>query len=723
MKAKTADKIKFWNMKHIKNQVTQQDELEILLYGCVGEDEFWDDITSKQFADELSQNANVSVINVRINSPGGDVFAGQAIYSMLKRHNATVNVYVDGLAASIASLIAMAGDKVIMPENSMMMIHNPWSIALGNADEMRKQADTLDKVRDSMVPVYQEKTGLDADKIISIMSDETWLSASEAVEMGFADEIENTTIAASINQDKLTINGQIIDISKFKNFKASWFAKNEDLGAFSGGTESNKSNQQTNKDVKNSNNKKKGKTIMEKLKALCDAAGLDYESLSTGGMDNDTIQNLVNSKLNIQNPAAPKSDDSETKIKAEQDRVDNILKLGTEYNAQEKAVEFVQGRKSVDEFKDELLKNQNTEGTKPIATKRTTAGIGMSEEEARSFSILNVINALADPTNKDAQKRAEKEFEFCQKAADKFGAKNKGLVIPIEALITPLMPKATAGTIDTTGGASLVPTTLLTSSFIDLLRNRCVIMQLARQLGGLAGDIDIPRQTAGASGYWLGEDLAATGSNAAFDELALKMKTVGANTYITRKMRKQSSLDMEAFVRQDLAFALALALDKAAFYGTGSDYQPKGIKLTTGINAKDFAAVNPTYAELVDMETLISADNADVESMAYVVNSNQRGAFKTTQKFPNDANTGGTIWEPGNTVNGYKTLVTNQIAAGDVFLGNFDDLILGLWGGLEIIVDPYTYSKQGGLLITAFQDVDFGVRHPESFCYGKKPAA
>ena len=137
----------------------------------------------------------------------------------------------------------------------------------------------------------------------------------------------------------------------------------------------------------------------------------------------------------------------------------------------------------------------------------------------------------------------------------------------------------------------------------------------------------------------------------------------------------------------------------------------------------DFATDGkPTYAELVQMETEIAADNADVNSMAYVLNARGRGAAKTTPKFASGTDAG-VIWEPGNTLNGYRAEVTNQLQNGDVFFGNFADLVVGMWGGLDMTVDPYSLSKSGGLRIVVFQDVDFAVRRVESFVLGRKPAA
>ncbi|QNB48201.1 Clp protease ClpP [Thermanaerosceptrum fracticalcis] len=207
-------KNKFWKFK-AKDDGTA----ELLLYGEISSSTWWgDEVTPKQFKKDLDDLGDVSEINVYINSEGGDVFAGQAIYSMLKRHRATINIYVDGLAASIASVIAMVGDKVIMPKNAMMMVHNPWTIAIGTADDFRKLADDMDKIRESIITVYTDKSGMDQDKIIEMMDKETWMTAEEAVKYGFADEIEEEKqVAASLNGGFLMLNGQKFDLSKFKN--------------------------------------------------------------------------------------------------------------------------------------------------------------------------------------------------------------------------------------------------------------------------------------------------------------------------------------------------------------------------------------------------------------------------------------------------------------------------------------------------------------------------
>ena len=190
-------KKKFWSFK-AKDEKTG----ELLLYGEIASSTWWgDEVTPKQFKEDLDALGDIETLNVFINSPGGDVFAGQAIYSMLKRCRADVNVYVDGIAASIASLIAMAGDTVIMPKNAMMMVHNPWTIAIGNAEEFRKLADDMDKIRDSMIVAYESRSALMKEEIIDLLDAETWLSAEDCKEYGFCDEIEEAKeVAASLDE-------------------------------------------------------------------------------------------------------------------------------------------------------------------------------------------------------------------------------------------------------------------------------------------------------------------------------------------------------------------------------------------------------------------------------------------------------------------------------------------------------------------------------------------
>lgn len=178
---------------------------DVFIYGEIVSYQ-WDDsdTTASSFKKELDGLGDVSAINLYINSPGGSVFEGVAIHNMLKRHKAAVTVHVDALAASIASVIAMAGDKVVMPKNSMLMIHNPWTFAMGNAAELRKVADDLDRIGGSAFQTYIQKAGnkLSEDKLQEMLDAETWLSADEAYDFGLCDMVEEENqMAASVSEE------------------------------------------------------------------------------------------------------------------------------------------------------------------------------------------------------------------------------------------------------------------------------------------------------------------------------------------------------------------------------------------------------------------------------------------------------------------------------------------------------------------------------------------
>lgn len=177
------------------------DTADISIYDEIG---FWG-VSAASFAQDLKDcGNNLKQINLHIHSPGGDVFDGIAIYNLLKNHPANVTVYIDGLAASMASVIAMSGNEVIMPENAMMMIHKPWGIQGGDAEDMRKYADLLDKVENTLIPAYASKTGKTPEELAEMLSAETWLNGKECVEQGFADKLAEPLVAmASIKSRKL----------------------------------------------------------------------------------------------------------------------------------------------------------------------------------------------------------------------------------------------------------------------------------------------------------------------------------------------------------------------------------------------------------------------------------------------------------------------------------------------------------------------------------------
>lgn len=162
------------------------DEAEVFIYGDIGG--WWGGVSAEQFAKEVAA-LDVETLNVRLNSPGGIVFEGVAIYTALAQHSANVIVHVDGIAASIASVIAMAGDEIRIAEGSRFMIHDPWSIVMGSAADLRAEADVLEGLKSDLIDIYAARTEQPRDDLDAWMSVETWLSARDSVDKGFADSM------------------------------------------------------------------------------------------------------------------------------------------------------------------------------------------------------------------------------------------------------------------------------------------------------------------------------------------------------------------------------------------------------------------------------------------------------------------------------------------------------------------------------------------------------
>lgn len=192
-------------MNNWKMKALNEDKAKIYIYSDIGYDWWLEKSTAQKFAEELNALGDVKYIDLHINSNGGDVFDGQAIHSLIRHNKAYVTAYVDGLAASIATVIAMGADKVVMPKNAMMMIHNAWTGMYGNANDLRKMADDLDHINDSIVSTYlaKAKDKTTEEEIRDLMDKESWLNADECLELGLCDEIaEPVKMAACLTKEQ-----------------------------------------------------------------------------------------------------------------------------------------------------------------------------------------------------------------------------------------------------------------------------------------------------------------------------------------------------------------------------------------------------------------------------------------------------------------------------------------------------------------------------------------
>jgi len=379
----------------------------------------------------------------------------------------------------------------------------------------------------------------------------------------------------------------------------------------------------------------------------------------------------------------------------------------------ELAMKSIQAGHTVEEFQKEAIRHLSS---LPVPT----ADIGMSSKEVKQFSVLRALNALSNPTDQAAQRAAAFERECSDEFGKRSGKSAQGLYVPPEVQRRDL----NVGT--PTAGGNTVATNLLSGSFIELLRNAMVIDKMgAVYLPGLVGNIAIPKQTGSATAYWVVEGVAPDESQQTIAQVSMGPKTIGAYTDFTRRMFLQSSIEVEQFVMSDLAKTVGLGIQQDVISGPNTTGRLNGLlNQVTATIAGGTNGLAPTWDHMVDLETAVSVANADIGTLGYLTNAKVRGKLKKT--FVNG--TGGTerVWQAGNEpLNGYRTAVTNAVPSNlskgtgnnlsAILYGNFADVVIGMWGSLDLVVDPYAGSTAGTVRVIALQDVDMALRNVESF--------
>jgi len=406
-------------------------------------------------------------------------------------------------------------------------------------------------------------------------------------------------------------------------------------------------------------------------------------------------------------------------LAAERARVEEINALSSRHNmAVEVRDKAIKDGTTIEAFRGTVLERIGTE--KPLLP--PPGEVGMSKKEDKEYSLVRAL--LASATGDWS--KASFELEVSRQIAKRVGKESKGFFLP-----TDLQVRAPLATTTTAAGGAAVATTLY--PLIELLRNRMMVRNMgASVFSGLQGNIAFPRQTAAATLYWTGEAPASdvTESEATFDQAVLTPKTAQATTSYSRQLLGQASIDIESFVRNDLVRINALGLDLAAINGSGSANQPRGILNQTGIGsvAGGTNGLAPGWSHVVGLESAVAIANADLGELGYLTNTSVRGKLKQVQKATyldfiwKDAPGGNGIGE----MNGYKAGASNQVPANldkgtsvgvcsAILFGNWTELLIGEWGVLELITDPYAQKKKGNIEVTSFIMADINVRHAISF--------
>lgn len=331
-------------------------------------------------------------------------------------------------------------------------------------------------------------------------------------------------------------------------------------------------------------------------------------------------------------------------------------------------------------------------------------------DNPEDFSICRALAMQFDPAS---ARQGGPELEIMRQAARMTGNKRgDSYTLPEAALFRGV---AKAG-----DGGSIIGTDHLGAQFVQPLRERLITGRMgATILTGLTGDVIIPRGTSDSVATWIAGDGSddVSSSDPAYDQISMIPKTVGCYVKLSRKMLIQADPASEQLVRNSLSFAVARALDQAAINGSGSSNEPLGILGQDNVATSTYAlAGSPSFADLVDLEGDLLTDSADTGNLGYCTTGLMAASLKKT---PIVAEMDTMIWtadgQGQGRVNGYRAMISNLIPAGTILFGNWSDLLIGLWSGLDVLTDPYTFAKSGSVQITILQDLDIAVRHGESF--------
>lgn len=666
-------------------------------------------------------------VDVSIHSFGGDALAGIAIHNMLAKYPGKKRMTVEGLAASAASLIAMAGDEIIIPANAFLMIHEAWGGTWGTAGEMRDQANVLEAISAAYRDTYAKRSGQAPEAVAELMAAETWMRGDEAVAMGFA-----TGIGEPIDAKAMARLGPI-PAGRFQRVPAALTeldapepepeAVEAAPAAEEEPAEAPAPEAAAEPEPAEPAEPKAPEAAVGTLSASLSVAPVEMtlptdQAIEAARKAERDRQASIRGMLGMAVANGRISSDSATAL------ADKLCNDGVELEAaRAQVMEVVMG---------------------PAAgvagrglTDHGSGNVGLDTKELQAYSVLNVVRYLADPTLENREKIGL-ELE-ASRAAEQLPSQKPsdgGILIPLDVLRSPInggwggmRPRALQNVTEFGAGGALVDTTYLTGSFIEAVYRKSAIMRTGMtMLTGLVGNVSIGKQISGSSVFWVGETTDVNESELGFGLTGLSPKTIGVRVPFSRLSLKQTTPDIEMLARRDMVTRMALGIDESFLYGTGSEFQPLGLCRHPGLagitlgggasiaySAKLGGGTHDTgdWADYVAMETAIASEELDVESMLFLLNSGTRGGCKTTLR----SNVAGAdyIMRDNGTINGYGTIVSNQLRQNDVVFGNFADAMGGMWGAIDLIVDPYTRSASGQVVITMHQDVDFAVRYLESF--------
>ena len=425
-----------------------------------------------------------------------------------------------------------------------------------------------------------------------------------------------------------------------------------------------------------------------------------------------TMENNIEKK-----EEAPKVDVAKVQAQARSDetkRIRDIQELGARHNKKELSDKAVNDGVSLADFRGQVL--EAIGNSKPL--EKPQDEVGLSKDESKEYSLARGIKAMATGDWSDAGF----EKEVSDTISKQNGKQARGLFVPSD--ISWGKRDLTQGS--ATAGGNLVATALLAGNFIAALRSRSYVREAgATVLSGLVGDVAIPSMNAVTTAYWVAENGAPTEGAPTYRQVTMNPKTVSAYVDISRHLMHQATPNIDQIVRNDIVKSLATAVDKGALVGTGSSNQPTGITATSGIGSVAIGTNGgaPTWASVVEVWETVATDSADMGALAFFTTPKIVSKLMQTAKVSSTDSV--MIMNTQDNLMGYKLYSTsqlpddltkgNQSASSPLIFGNFNDLIIGEWGNLDVQVDPYSLSTTGATRIASFYDVDIAVRHAQSF--------
>lgn len=611
-------------------------------------------ISGKMFLEDIKDMDDVDEIRLSIHSPGGDVLEGWAIYNAIKTFDGKVTAKVEGFAGSMASVILMAADEIVMPANSYLMIHNPYVGLIGDAQAMIDAATTLEKIQNSIVSVYEERTGLDREKVQDLMKRETFMDGAEAVELGFADRVEESFKAAALKKEW----GSLIPHNNFPK------------GLVFGSTERPEPEPKPAPPKQPQNMSDEPKT-----------------------------------------PEAPAVNIKDIRDE-ERRRISEISAIGQRFDVSDKEINSaIDNGKDINEFRAEVM---NAFDPSKFAAGGSNESAYVGEPEVKNYSILKAINEQINGGLTGVER--EVQDELSRRFRNATGDAPKGILIPGEVSHGPVRNAATVGT--GTSGGNTVATEL--QPVIDYFEDYSLLPALGATIfRDVTGNLSFPRATAGYTGAWDAETDTVSNSDATFAaNLVLSPKRVGAGTAVSLQLLQQSSVDFEGWIRGKLAQGISIAIDRGAFTGAGGD-APTGILSASGTTAYTWQVGNSAHQNTIDQWKELRDAKVPLNTAKWLSEPGITADWMSTVKESGQANyvinenpTG------AQRVLGYDYMDHVDITANKVIFGEFSYLLVALFGGIDLVVDPYSSKNAGQVELFANAFADAGLEQPSAFVIG-----